>query len=137
MGFWSSTTKEMSESEQTSQENSENTTMVDDDEVKPSDTKIEQNTPAQTFDQSSQLEQQQPKKKLPSIFSSHLKTERKILFKSILRLEIILVAIVLGILSLYWGGLASLVPNERVLTIAIVDFDGQEVGNAFTQFGIY
>ena len=44
--------------------------------------------------------------------------------------------IILGILSLYWGGLASLLPNQRVLTISIVDFDGQEVGNALTRFGL-
>jgi hypothetical protein len=59
------------------------------------------------------------------------------LLKSILIIEALLVVIVLGILSIYWGGLASLLPNQKVLTVAIVDFDGQEVGNAFTQFGIY
>jgi hypothetical protein len=77
-----------------------------------------------------------PHKKLPSIFSPQLKKDRIILLKSIMRVEILLVIIVLGILSLYWGGLASIVPNQRVLTVAIVDFDGQEVGNALTQFGI-
>ena len=75
-------------------------------------------------------------KKLPSIFSPQLKEDRRMLLKSILRVEALLVIIVLGILSLYWGGLASLLPNQKVLTIAIVDFDGQEVGNALTKFGI-
>ena len=82
-----------------------------------------------------QLEKQDHAK-LPSIFSPQLKEERRVLLKSILRVEALLVIIVLGILSIYWGGLASLVPNQKVLTIAIVDFDGQEVGNALTQFGI-
>lgn len=75
-------------------------------------------------------------KKLPSIFSSHLKKERKDLMKAIVRVELLLVVVVLGILSIYWGGLASVTPNKRVLTVAVVDFDGQEVGNALTQFGI-
>jgi len=77
-----------------------------------------------------------PHKKLPSIFSPQLKKDRIVLLKSIARVEILLVIVVLGILSIYWGGLASIVPNQRVLTVAIVDFDGQEVGNALTQFGI-
>ena len=83
----------------------------------------------------SQLEKQVQHKKLPSIFSLQLKEDRKILLKSILRIEGLLFIIVLGILSIYWGGLASLLPNQKVLTIAIVDFDGQEVGSALTQFG--
>ena len=83
-----------------------------------------------------QLENQVQYKKLPSIFSPQLKEDRRMLLKSILRIEALLVIIVLGILSIYWGGLASLLPNQKVLTIAIVDFDGQEVGNALTRFGI-
>jgi hypothetical protein len=71
----------------------------------------------------------------PSLFSPHLKDERKLLLKSIVRVEVVMVVIILGILSIYWGGLASLLPNQRVLTVAIVDFDQQEVGPAFTQFG--
>ena len=55
--------------------------------------------------------------------------------KSIARTEILLIVIVLGILSLYWGGLASLLPNQKVLTVALVDFDGSEVDRALTQFG--
>jgi hypothetical protein len=81
------------------------------------------------------LEKQTPHEKLPSIFSPQLKQDRILLLRSILKVEVLLVVIVLGILSLYWGGLASLVPNQKVLTVAIVDFDGQEVGNALTQFG--
>jgi len=81
--------------------------------------------------------QHQPeKKKLLSIFSPQLKKDRIILLKAILRIEILLICVVLGILSLYWGGLASIEPNQRVLTIAVVDFDGQEVGNALTSAGI-
>jgi len=81
--------------------------------------------------------QNQPeKRKLPSIFSPQLKKDRMTLLKAIVKIEILLTVIVLGTLSLYWGGLASIEPNQRVLTIAIVDFDGQEVGNAFTSAGI-
>ena len=76
------------------------------------------------------------RRKLPSLFSPQLKKERKILLKSILRIEILLIVIVLGILSLYWGGLASLLPNQRVLTVALVDFDGGEVGRTFAKFGM-
>lgn len=88
--------------------------------------------------ESGQSEKQTPPhKRLPSIFSPQLKKDRIILLKSIVRVEILLAIVVLGILSIYWGGLASIVPNQRVLTVAIVDFDGQEVGNALTQFGIF
>jgi hypothetical protein len=83
-----------------------------------------------------QLEKQVQHKKLPSIFSPQLKEDRIVLLKSILRVEALLAIVVLGILSIYWGGLASLLPNKKVLTIAIVDFDGQEVGDALTQFSI-
>jgi len=80
--------------------------------------------------------QSQSERKLPSIFSPQLKKDRRILIKAILRVEILLICVVLGILSIYWGGLASIEPNQRVLTVAVVDFDGQEVGNAFTSAGI-
>jgi hypothetical protein len=83
------------------------------------------------------LEKAQPeKKKLPSILSPELKKDRMHLLKSLLRIEALLVVIILGILSIYWAGLASIEPNVRVLTVAIVDFDGQEVGHAFTAAGI-
>lgn len=75
------------------------------------------------------------KRKLPSIFSPQLKKDRIILLKAVIKVEILLMAIILGILSIYWGGLASIEPNQRVLTVAVVDFDGQEVGNAFTSAG--
>lgn len=75
------------------------------------------------------------KRKLPSIFSPQLKKDRIVLLKAVIKVEILLIVIILGILSLYWGGLASIEPNQRVLTIAVVDFDGQEVGNAFTSAG--
>ena len=76
------------------------------------------------------------KKKLPSIFSPQLKQDRINLLKAVLKVEILLIVIVLGVLSIYWGGLASIEPNQRVLTVAVVDFDGQEVGSAFTSAGI-
>jgi len=78
----------------------------------------------------------QEKKRLPSIFSPQLKQDRIVLLKAIVKVEILLIVIVLGILSLYWGGLASIEPNQRALTVAVVDFDGQEVGNAFATAGI-
>ena len=73
----------------------------------------------------------------PSLFAPQLKQERKFLIKSIARVEFLMLVIVLGILSIYWGGLASMLPNEDVLTVAVVDFDGQEVGNALSQFGMW
>jgi len=73
----------------------------------------------------------------PSLFAPQLKQERKFLIKSIARIEILMLVIVLGILSIYWGGLASMLPNEDVLTVAVVDFDGQEVGKALSQFGMW
>jgi hypothetical protein len=96
------------------------------------------NTAYQAGDATPDVEkgQSQREKKLPSIFSPQLKKDRRILIKAILRVEILLICVVLGILSIYWGGLASIEPNQRVLTVAVVDFDGQEVGNAFTSAGI-
>ena len=85
---------------------------------------------------SEKLEAQKEDPELLSLFSPHMKNERRLqLIKTILGVELILVAIVLGILSLYWGGLASMLPNQRVLTVAMVDFDGGEIGNTFTQYG--
>src|SRR5947199_10705619 len=63
------------------------------------------------------------KKRLPTVFSPQLKKDRIALLKAIIKIEVLLVVIVLGILSIYWGGLASLRPNTDVLTVAIVDFD--------------
>jgi hypothetical protein len=83
-----------------------------------------------------QFDELKAHRKLPSIFSPHLKKERIDLMKAIIRVEVLLIVIVLGILSIYWGGLASVTPNVGVLTVAVVDFDGQEVGNALTQSGI-
>jgi len=88
-----------------------------------------------TQDDNRNLESQEQNQKLPSLFSPQLKKERRLLFKTIIKVEVLLIVIVLGILSLYWGGLASLLPNQRVLTVAMVDFDGGEIGNALTQFG--
>jgi hypothetical protein len=84
----------------------------------------------------SQFDELKANQKLPSIFSPRLKKERLGLMKAMIKVELLLAVIVLGILSIYWGGLASVLPNVRVLTVAVVDFDGQEVGNALTQFGI-
>lgn len=93
----------------------------------------EQQTLSQTAEGQTNNEASQ-KKRLPSLFSRQLKHERKLLLKSILRIEILIV-IVLEILSLYWGGVVSRLPNQRLLTVALVDFDGGEVGRALTQFG--
>ena len=60
------------------------------------------NTPYDAGDVAPDVEkgQSQSEKKLPSIFSPQLKKDRIILLKAILRVEILLICIVLGILSI-------------------------------------
>lgn len=47
----------------------------------------------------------------------------------------LLVAIIMGILSIYWGADHSLQFNLPVFTVAIIDFDGWEVGPYLQQMG--
>lgn len=84
--------------------------------------------PEQRSSQTSQME-------LPSLLSPQLKKERNLLVKSIPQIELLFIVIVLGILSLYWGDLASFLPDQKFPTVALVGFDGGEVSKALTQFG--
>lgn len=76
------------------------------------------------------LEPEKPlmQRALPSIGSVHLAKERRAWTKMFLTFVILLVGIVLGILSLYWGADHSLQFNVPVFTVAIIDFDQGEVG---------
>jgi len=74
-------------------------------------------------------------KALPGILSQHLKMERKIWTKMFVMFMVLLTAIVLGILSIYWGADHSLQFNAPVISIAIVDFDRGEVGPYLQQMG--
>jgi hypothetical protein len=58
-------------------------------------------------------------KALPGILSQHLKMERKIWTKMFVMFMVLLTAIVLGILSIYWGADHSLQFNTPVLTVRI------------------
>ncbi|KAG0646341.1 Nitrosoguanidine resistance [Hyphodiscus hymeniophilus] len=70
---------------------------------------------------------------LPGIRSPHLAQERKLWRKMFIIFIVLLVTIVLGILSIYWGADHSLQFNVPVFTVAIVDFDQGEVGPALQQ----
>lgn len=72
---------------------------------------------------------------LPGFYSPYLAKERKIWRKMLLTFIVLLIAIVLGILSLYWGADHSLQFNVPVFTVAIIDFDQGEVGPALQQAG--
>lgn len=65
---------------------------------------------------------------LPSIRSPWMAMERKTWTKMFVTFCILLVAIVMGILSIYWGADHSLQFNLPVFTVAVIDFDGGEVG---------
>ena len=72
---------------------------------------------------------------LPGIFSPHLAKERQLWGKMLLTFVVLLVATILGILSIYWGADHSLQFNLPVFTVAIIDFDQGEVGPALQQAG--
>lgn len=72
---------------------------------------------------------------LPAFGSPYLAKERKMWSKMSLTFCVLLVAIVLGILSLYWGADHSLQFNLPVFTVAIIDFDQGEVGPYLQQMG--
>jgi hypothetical protein len=61
---------------------------------------------------------------LPSIRSSYMAQERKMWTKMFVMFVTLLVAIIMGILSIYWGADHSLQFNLPVFTVAIIDFDG-------------
>jgi hypothetical protein len=72
---------------------------------------------------------------LPGVTSDHLAKERKLWRKMFITFIVLLVTIVLGILSIYWGADYSLQYNLPVFTVAIIDFDQAEVGPALQQAG--
>lgn len=72
---------------------------------------------------------------LPSFSSPYLAKERKAWSKMALTFSVLLVAIVMGILSIYWGADHSLQFNVPVFTVAIIDFDQGEVGPYLQQMG--
>jgi hypothetical protein len=72
---------------------------------------------------------------LPGVWSPYLAVERKIWRKMFIIFIVLLVAIVMGILSIYWGAVHSLQYNLPVFTVAIIDFDNGEVGPFLQQRG--
>jgi hypothetical protein len=82
-------------------------------------------------------EQERPlmERALPAFASSYLANERKIWTKMAVTFAVLLVAIILGILSIYWGADHSLQFNVPVFTVAIIDFDQGEVGPYLQQMG--
>ncbi|KAF8860058.1 hypothetical protein BDZ45DRAFT_741661 [Acephala macrosclerotiorum] len=72
---------------------------------------------------------------LPAFTSPYLAQERKTWRKMFIMFCVLLVTIVLGILSLYWGADHSLQFNVPVFTVAIIDFDQGEVGPYLQQMG--
>ncbi|PBP25869.1 MNNG and nitrosoguanidine resistance protein [Diplocarpon rosae] len=65
---------------------------------------------------------------LPGIRSPWMATERKMWSKMFITFSVLLIAIIMGILSIYWGADHSLQFNLPVFTVAVIDFDGGEVG---------
>lgn len=65
-----------------------------------------------------------------------MKTERKMYVKMLTLFVILLSAIMMGILSLYWGADHSLQFTMPAATIAIIDLDGGEVGPALSTFSM-
>lgn len=78
--------------------------------------------------QDGQTERPLMERALPGIRSKYMATERKAWTKMIVMFLVLLTVIVLGILSLYWGADHSLQFNVPVFTVAVIDFDGGEVG---------
>ena len=73
---------------------------------------------------------------LPRLSSPYMAMERKIWRKMFLVFLILLTAIIMGILSIYWGADHSLQYNLPVYTVAIIDFDNGEVGTFLQQMGV-
>ncbi|CCG82556.1 Putative uncharacterized protein [Taphrina deformans PYCC 5710] len=71
---------------------------------------------------------------LPGFRSQYMKTERKMYAKMFIMFIVLLVTIIMGILSIYWGADHSLQFNMPVATVAIIDLDGGEVGPAMSSY---
>lgn len=67
---------------------------------------------------------------LPGPLSPHLAENRKLWIKMFVVFCVLLVATIMGTMSIYWGGDHSLQYNIPVLTIAVIDFDHSEVGRS-------
>ncbi|EKD18576.1 uncharacterized protein L3040_007404 [Drepanopeziza brunnea f. sp. 'multigermtubi'] len=65
---------------------------------------------------------------LPGLWSPYMATERKTWAKMFIIFVVLLSAIVMGILSIYWGADHSLQFNVPAFTVAVIDFDKGEVG---------
>jgi hypothetical protein len=75
-------------------------------------------------------------RRLPAFFKSpHMAPERKAWSKMGGIFTVLLSAIVLGILSIYWGADHSLQFNTSVFTVPIIDFDNGEVGPFLQRLG--
>jgi hypothetical protein len=74
-------------------------------------------------------------RELPGFWSPYMAAERKMWRKMFIVFIVLLVAIIMGILSIYWGAVHSLQFNLPVFTVAIIDFDNGEVGPFLQQMG--
>ena len=72
--------------------------------------------------------------RLPGFFSPQTTQLRRKFIIQFAWIDLLFVTIILGILSLYWGALASISHNTDVFTVGIVDFDHGMLGQAVTQF---
>jgi hypothetical protein len=73
---------------------------------------------------------------LPGINTPYLAQKKKIWMKMIITFIVLLVVIVMGILSLYWGADHSLQFNMPVFTAAIIDFDKEKLGHICKCWGL-
>lgn len=72
---------------------------------------------------------------LPSLLRSrHMKGERRMVLKMLILFVVLITAIIMGILSIYWGADHSLQFNEKAATISVIDLDRGEVGPALQAF---
>jgi hypothetical protein len=95
---------------------------------------LEQTNGNNAFDGPSQ-ERPLMDKVLPGFYSPYMAQERITWSKMLITFIVLLIAIILGILSIYWGADYSLQFNLPVFTAAIIDFDQGEVGLALQQAG--
>jgi hypothetical protein len=95
------------------------------------------NPDTETTDHASPPSHETPlmQRELPGFWSPYMAVERQIWRKMFIVFIVLLVAIIMGILSIYWGAVHSLQFNLPVFTVAIIDFDNGEVGPFLQQMG--
>ena len=71
---------------------------------------------------------------LPGFFSHQTTHIRKKFLIHFVWIDLLFLAIILGILSLYWGALASIPNNIDAFSIGIIDFDHGVIGNAVVTY---